>query len=225
VLAALDHPNIVRVHDINESDGLHFLVLEYVHGPTWKALVREHGPLDIPRAANYARQVAIGLAYGHEEVGLIHRDIKPSNLIVNPEGTVKIIDFGLAFFRDEECERSRAKVLSTPDFLAPEQLDENYQPDIRSDLYSLGASLYFLLGGQYLFPGGKSSEKRLYHLNRQPTPLRELRPDVPAGMVEIVERLLAKDPDERYTSPAEVAAVLKPWTRYEQTPIPEPVEV
>jgi serine/threonine protein kinase len=224
-LAGLDHPNIVRAFDIDQDGALHFLVMEYLDGPTLKALVRKCGPLAVGMAADYVRQVAKGLEYGHEAVGLIHRDIKPSNLLVNARGTVKILDFGLAYFYDEECERSRSRVFSTADYLAPEQLRDDYRPDVRSDLYSLGASFYFLLTGQNLFPGGDSSEKRLSHQLRQPTPIRDLRPDVPEALAAVVDRMLAKEPDERFASPAEVAAVLKPWTKYQLTDVPEPTAV
>lgn len=215
-LAALDHPNIVRAHDIDRDGDLHFLVMEYLQGATLQALVEHEGPLDVATAASFIKQAADGLEYAHRTAGIVHRDIKPSNLFLDLSRTLKILDLGLAYFLDEE-ENPREKVLSTPDYLAPEQLDEGYVADIRSDIYSLGATLYFLLTAQTLFPESALADKHRWHQTRQPVPVRELRPEVPAEVAAVLEQMLEKSPELRYRTPAEVGEVLAAWATEDTT--------
>jgi serine/threonine protein kinase len=219
-VAALDHPNIVRAHDIDQDGKLHFLVMEYVEGGSLQDIVSRFGALDINRAAHYMSQAAWGLEHAHE-AGLVHRDIKPGNLIVDRSGTVKILDMGLArFFHDDDnlSKRFDETVLGTSDYLAPEQtLDSNV--DIRADIYSLGATFYFCLTGQTIFGEGKTAQKLIWHQTRQPKPIRSLRPEVSEELAAVVDKMLAKDPAQRYQTPGEVCAALAPWT---SEPIPPP---
>jgi serine/threonine protein kinase len=222
-VAALDHPNIVRAHDIDHDGNLHFLVMEYVDGASLQEIVSRHGPLSVARAANYISQAAWGLQHAHE-AGLVHRDIKPGNILVDRSGTVKVLDMGLArFFHDDDnlSKRFDETVLGTSDYLAPEQtLDSNV--DIRADIYSLGATFYFCLTGQTLFGEGKVAQKLIWHQTRQPKPIRSLRPEVPEELAALIEqKMLAKDPAARFQRPAEVCAALAPWTA---EPIPPPPE-
>src|SRR5262249_44283524 len=156
-VAALDHPNIVRAYDIDQDENLHFLVMEYVDGANLQDLVKKSGPLDPVRAAHYIYASAIGLHHAHG-MGLIHRDIKPGNILVDRSGVVKILDMGLArFFHDEEdmlTKKYDENILGTADYLAPEQAVDSHSVDIRADIYSLGATFYFLLSGQPPFPEG-----------------------------------------------------------------------
>jgi serine/threonine protein kinase len=223
-VAALDDPNIVRAHDMDHEGNLHFIVLEYVDGTNLHDIVRRHGPLSIARAAHYIRQAAHGLQHAHE-AGLVHRDIKPGNLLLDRNGVIKILDLGLArFFHEPEDNLShdheRGNVLGTADFLAPEQVHDS-RVDIRADIYSLGGTFYFLLSGRSPFQEGTAAQKLMWHQTRRPKPIRALRPEVPEEMSRIVDKMLAKDPKERYQTPAEVALALAPWT---QTPIPPPPE-
>src|SRR5262249_40468605 len=149
-------------HDGN----LHFLVMEYVDGSSLRQIVKKHGPLSIPRAAHYIRQAATGLQHVHK-VGLVHRDIKPSNLLLDSKGTVKILDLGLArFFNDHHdtlTEKYDGKtILGTADYLSPEQGINSHDVDIRADIYSLGATFYFLLTGKTPFEGGPVTQKLLF---------------------------------------------------------------
>ncbi len=218
--AALDHPNIVRAYDLDEDETRHFLVMEYVEGALLGEVVRKGGPMSIGRACHYARQAAIGLQHIHE-AGLVHRDIKPDNLIVDRGGTVKILDLGLARFLNTSEEVLTKGILGTPDYVAPEQCQDSHHVDIRADIYSLGGTLYFLLTGSTPFGEGSVARKLLWHQTRPPRPVKLLRPEVPETLAQVVHKMLAKKPEERYPTPAEVARALTPWTKQ---PIPLPTE-
>ncbi len=146
--AALDHPNIVRTHDLDQDGDMPFLVMEYVNGRSFQEIVSARGPLPFERAANYVAQAALGLQHAHER-GLVHRDVKPSNVILDREGVVKLLDLGLArFFQDESDDLTQKyggnkNVLGTADYVAPEQALDSHGADIRADVYSLGCTFYF----------------------------------------------------------------------------------
>jgi serine/threonine-protein kinase len=170
---------------------------------------------------------------------MVHRDIKPSNLLVQPPagrdslegGTIKLVDFGLALLPsaegDDHLTPDRHIVLGTPDYLSPEQARDIQAVDIRSDLYSLGCTFYYLLAGQVPFPGGSPLDKLTRHANDQPVPVEELRPVVPPGVAAIVRRLMAKSPDDRFRTPEELADALTrfselhpvTWTAKPQHPL------
>ncbi len=224
-VAALDHPNIVRAYDIDQDDKLHFLVMEHVDGSSLQDIIKKAGPMDVFRACHYIRQAALGLQHAHETAGIVHRDIKPGNILVDRNGIVKILDMGLArFFHDEDdilTKKFEENVLGTADYLAPEQALDSHSVDIRADIYSLGATFYFCLTGRTPFAEGTVAQKLIWHQTRQPKPLRQLRPEVPEGVVAIIDKMMAKDANQRYPTPAAVADALAPWT---QTPIPPPPE-
>jgi eukaryotic-like serine/threonine-protein kinase len=211
--ARLNHPNVVLAHDAQEVNGRHFLVMEYVEGITLAELIRCNGPLPAGEIADYGRQAALGLEHAHAQ-GLIHRDIKPANLLIAGQ-VVKVADLGLARLDADGPLDSAAtevgQVLGTVDFLAPEQAADSRRADARSDLYSLGCTLYYGLTGEVPFPDGTRVEKLLRHRLEAPQPLEQLRPDVPVGLCAVVARLMAKQPADRYPSAAAVAAALSPW--------------
>lgn len=214
-LAALDHPNIVRAHDLERLGGLYMLAMEYVDGPNLNDLVADHGPRPVAQAAHYLAQAAQGLQHAHE-MGWVHRDIKPANLLVDAAGVVRVLDLGLAFlFGDDSGSPTRrydeGQVLGTADYLAPEQAIDSHAVDIRADIYSLGATLYYLLTGRPPFEASTVAQKLLCHQMKQPTPVRELRPEVPEGLDAVLTKMMAKKPDERYQTPADVAAALLPF--------------
>jgi serine/threonine protein kinase len=223
-VAALDHPNIVRAYDIDQDEGLHFLVMEYVDGTNLQDLVKKFGPLDVPRACHYVYGAAVGLQHAFE-LGLVHRDIKPGNILIDRSGVVKVLDMGLArFFNDDEDALTRKydeTVLGTADYLAPEQALDSHAVDIRADVYGLGGTFFYLLTGQPPFPEGTVAQKLLWHQTREPAALRALRPEVPAALAAVVAKMMAKDPADRYQTPAEVMAALASWV---QTPIPPPAD-
>ncbi len=232
--ARLSHVNIVAAHDAEQAGELHFLVMEYVDGVSLDRLVERRGPLPVPHACNYIRQAALGLQHASER-GMVHRDIKPHNLMVTRKGQVKILDFGLARFARETSQAeldldqnagrkkpaltAHGTVLGTPDYIAPEQADDPRKADIRADLYSLGCTLYFALSGRVPFPKGNAVEKLMQHSLERPTPLAELRPELPAELVHVVERLMAKDPGNRFQSPVEAVQALTPFAR-QQASVP-----
>ena len=201
--AALVHGNIVQIHEVACVDGIHFLAEEYVAGPSLKAWLLARGPLDAIQAISVLSQVGSALVKS-AQAGIVHRDIKPENLLVTPAGEVKVADFGLARVLEDDLELTQqGMALGTPLYMSPEQA-AGRPVDVRSDLYSLGASVYHLLAGQPPFTGPTSLAVALAHQREQPTPLAAFRPELPAGLGRIVEQLLAKRPEDRCGSPTDL---------------------
>jgi serine/threonine-protein kinase len=221
-VAALDHPNVVRLYDVGQDGGTHYLVMEYVEGRSLEAVLRQDGRLPLHQAVDYVMQVAAGLQHAHER-GIVHRDVKPANLLVDTTGTVKILDMGLARFHadaeDRLTERTGGGILGSPDYVAPEQA--SHQLDTRTDVYSLGATLYALLTGEPPFCGGSVAEKIAAHRTRPVVPPHRHDPSIPLGLSQVVVRTLEKDPADRYQTPAEVIEALAPFARQED-PRPRP---
>ncbi len=215
LLAGLEHPHIVQAHDAGTLGDVWFLAMELLAGLTLDRLLEQSGALPVGEACLYALQAAVGLQHAHEH-GLVHRDIKPSNLFLTAAG-VKLLDLGLA--RPQASSDggpagglTRTNTLmGTPDYLAPEQALDASRADARSDLYSLGCTLYFLLAGRPPFPGGTLAQKLLRHQQAVAVPVETLRPDVPPAVSALVRRLLAKDPGQRPAGAAEVASCLAPF--------------
>jgi serine/threonine protein kinase len=221
-VAKLDHPNIVRAHDVDQDDKVYFIVLEFVDGCNLHDFIRRNGPVSPIRAAHYIRQAALGLQHAHE-AGLVHRDIKPGNLLIDRQGTVKILDMGLARFFHEDTaafikEFEVGYIIGTGDYIAPEQIVDS-RVDIRADIYSLGGTMYYLLTGKSPFQEGTNAQKIIWHQVRHPKSLRAMRPDVPDELVKVFEKIVAKEPGRRFQSPKELADALEPFTR---GPIPAP---
>lgn len=211
--AKLDDPNIVRVYDIDNDAKTHYIVMEYVDGQDLHVLVRENGTLPYEKAADYIAQVARGLAHAHA-MGLVHRDIKPANCMVTRNEVVKLLDMGLARLIDDEASltlENNENVLGTADYLAPEQALNSHKADARADIYSLGCTLYFLLTGHPPFPEGTISERLLKHQVEQAPSIFKDRPDAPSTLITICNRMMAKKPDDRYQSAAEVEQRLAEW--------------
>jgi eukaryotic-like serine/threonine-protein kinase len=218
-IGRLDHPNIVRALDADEKDGYHFLVMELLDGLTISALVARTGRLPVAAACEVIRQAAMGMQYAHEQK-MVHRDIKPSNLLLTFDGTVKILDLGLALLRRpaplDERLTDLDEVMGTADYMSPEQGANCRDVDIRADIYSLGCTLYMLLSGAPPFAGlaHNSLYKKIESHTREPVPsLRKHRGDVSVEVVRIVERMLAKAPADRYATPKAVADALAPFAR------------
>lgn len=214
--AALVHPNIVRVFDLDRCGRFHYLVMEYVAGRDLSRTVQADGPLPFETAADYVAQAADGLAHVHAR-RMVHRDVKPSNLLVDADGRVRLSDFGVVkvgLDGDPSLTLDQGvHIIGTVDYLPPEQFLDGHGVDGRADLYSLGCTLYFLLTGHAPFPHGTQPQRIMSHQTAEPPSIHEDRPQTPAGLVEICNRLMAKRPEERYRTAAETAEVLREWRR------------
>jgi serine/threonine protein kinase len=213
-LARLQHPHIVHINDFDEHDGHLVLLMEYIEGESLAGLVEREGPLQPIQAAQLIRDVALGLEQVHA-AGLVHRDIKPSHLMKDQHGLVKILDFGLARFLDDQAgsltlQFDSDRVLGSVEYQAPEQLVNSHDVDIRADLYGLGGTFYFLLTGRA--PFSRAALLRLANgVVTHPQPLWQLRPDVPRELTAAVERMMAHHRGERFQTPREVIDVLEEW--------------
>ena len=220
----LDHHAIIRTHEVGEAVGMygnvHYMVMDLVRGVGIDEFVSLGGPIEWPVACHIAQHIAAGLQHAHRK-GLVHRDMKPANVLVDEKGNAHILDFGLSLASKSVLgdEYSLSMIfgqdcLGTADYIAPEQARDSFQVDRRADLYSLGATLYFMLTGQVLFPDKKGRSAKLEaHWHEQPKPIRQLKPDVPVEVEQIVQKLLAKDPNQRYSTAREVALVLRPFAK------------
>ena len=226
LVGRLDHPNIVRALDAEEIGRDPCIVMEYVPGQDLEQLLLARGPFPPEEVVRYATQVALGLAHAHER-GVIHRDIKPSNLLLGDDGRLRILDLGLGTLMDDR-DPDRGSVatcdgmaIGTADYMSPEQAVGRNAPDGRSDLYSLGCVMYYLLTGRVPFPGDSQIECMASRIKGRPTSLMELRPGLPPGLVGVVDRLMANRREDRYATGAEVAEVLQHLGECETSP-PDP---
>ncbi|MFO0813025.1 MAG: serine/threonine-protein kinase [Gemmatales bacterium] len=219
-IAALNHPNVVRAFDLDHEGNLHYLVTEYVDGCNLQDFIKKNGAMAPERAANYIAQAAAGLQH-IQEAELVHRDIKPGNLLLDRSGVVKLLDLGLARFSDIERqdnltqEFDDGRVLGTADYIAPEQGIKGSDVDIRADIYSLGATFYFMLKGEAPFEGASVTQKLLFHQIKDPPPLPE---SVPADIAQLVKDMMAKKPADRVQTPAEVVERLLPYATVQVPP-------
>lgn len=212
--ARLKHPNIVAALDAERIGNQLMLAMEFVDGVALDEYVARSGPLTLHQTVDILRQTALGLAHAHHQ-GMIHRDIKPHNLMLTTTGEVKIVDFGLARWHAQSPEAlasgaqtAGGMILGTPDFMAPEQIRDPRSADIRSDIYSLGCTAYFLLTGKPPFVAESIIERLSAHLHAEPTPITSQRPDVSPGLAAILRRMLAKQPADRFQAPQELIAAL-----------------
>ena len=208
--AMLAHPNIVTAFDADQTGDTTLLAMEYIDGVSLADELRRHGPLPVAAACDAVRQAALGLQHAHER-GLVHRDVKPQNLMRTADGVVKVLDFGLAVLADVNRAGGLTDgtvIMGTPDYIAPEQAEDARTADVRSDIYSLGCTLYHLLTGRVPFGGDSVLRKLDAHRSSEPESVRKLRPEVNAALAAVVAKMMAKQPANRYQTPGEVAAVL-----------------
>ncbi|QDU15061.1 Serine/threonine-protein kinase PknB [Gimesia maris] len=212
--AKLSHPNVVTAHDADEAKGIHYLVMEYVDGTDLGAFIKKQGVLPVGQALDYILQAAKGLEYAHEE-GIIHRDIKPSNMLLDKKGNVKILDMGLARIDDVDGKNSitaltnSGSVMGTVDYMSPEQAQSTHTADNRSDIYSLGCSLYYLLTGDSVY-GGQTIVNRIMAHRDQPIPsLCSSQIHVPSDVDALYQKMIAKQPEDRFQSMSEVISAIE----------------
>ncbi len=209
--AAVAHPNIVATYDTGEDDGVAYIVMELVEGATLRQAIDLHGALPPARAADIAAQVADALAAAHSR-GLIHRDVKPSNVLVQLDGRVKVTDFGIAKAADQAADEltRTGNVLGTARYLAPEQV-EGHPVDERSDVYSLGLVLYEMLAGRSAFGADTELATAVARLTSTPPRIIDARPDIAPGLAHVVDRALAREPDDRWPTAAAMRDALTPF--------------
>jgi serine/threonine protein kinase len=234
----LSHPNIIKTYDAQQDGAISYLAMELVEGMDLERFVREVGPLAVDQACDYIRQAAQGLQHAHQ-MGLVHRDVKPANLfLLHPplppppghparrggEPVVKVIDWGLARCATEQnptagavpsstgLDVEKGQLIGTADYIAPEQAHDPTLVDIRADIYSLGCTLYYLLAGQPPFHGCSLMQKLLQHQEAEPPSLQHLRPDVPPELEGLIQRMMAKKPEDRFPIPLMVVTPLRRFT-------------
>jgi serine/threonine protein kinase len=211
--AALNHPNIVRLHDVGQQGTINYLIMELVEGSTLENLLVKGGPITPSRAVGYIAQAAAGLQHAHES-GFVHRDIKPCNLMLGNDGTIKILDMGLArsFASSDKLteQLDSGAILGTSDYISPEQAIGGSEVDIRADIYSLGVTFFALVTGKPPF-SGTTPQKLMQHQMKTAPILTELDPTFPEGLAKVVAKMLSKKPSQRYQTPADVIAALAPW--------------
>ncbi len=209
--AQLQHENLVRIYDFGESNGRYYLVMEYIEGKTIGAMIAEGGPIPAQAAVKLVRQVALGLEHAHRK-GLIHRDVNPYNIMVTHDGTAKLADLGLAIdLADDDHVTREGATVGTFDYVAPEQARHSHAADIRSDIYSLGCSIYHMLTGHVPFPTPSLPEKLYAHQTLEPKPMEGEAPGIPPALARVVARMMRKDPQERFATPLEVSQALEPF--------------
>lgn len=203
--AGLSHPNIVNVYDVGDDSGLHYIVMELVEGITLKRFIERKGKLEVKEAIGIAIQIAQGMEAAHDN-HIIHRDIKPQNIIISKEGKVKVTDFGIAKATTSNTITSNA--MGSVHYLSPEQARGGYS-DEKSDIYSLGVTIYEMLSGKVPFAGDNTVSVALLHIQAEATPLREIDPTIPISVDKIVQKCMQKRPERRYHTASELIADLK----------------
>ncbi len=211
----VSHPHLAWTYETGQRRGVYYIAMEFIPGKTLSRLVHDEGPLRLQRAARLIAEAATGLEHAHN-VGLVHRDLKPSNIMVTPHDHAKVLDLGLALIHGETVEDpavvgGQGYIVGTMDYIAPEQTTDAAAVDARSDIYSLGCTLYFALCGQPPFPGGTNKDKIRRHRHEEPWALEQVRPEVPPDFAAMVRRMMAKDPAKRYPSAIAVAEDLRAW--------------
>ncbi len=202
MVAQLSHPNIVRVYDVGFSDKLQFMVMEYIDGITLKEYIENEKILTWKDSVHFIIQVLRALQHAHDK-GIVHRDIKPQNIMLFTDGTIKVMDFGIAKSAKEQAYTATDQAIGTVYYISPEQA-RGGAVDEKSDIYSVGVMLYEMLTGQKPFDADKPVSIAVMHMNNTPKRPRAINPDIPAGLEEIILRAMEKDPENRYQTAADM---------------------
>lgn len=206
VIAVLDHPNIVKVYDVNFTGAEQYIVMEYIDGITLKQYITHQGHLRWKDSVHFVTQILRALSHAHER-GVIHRDIKSQNIMLLRDGTIKVMDFGIARFAREDIRTMDDKAIGSVHYISPEQACGE-ESDEKSDIYSVGVLLYEMLTGRVPFDGETPEQVAMKHIHQKPIPISKLQPDVPTDLCEIVEKAMQKDKNLRYRSAAEMLAAI-----------------
>ena len=231
LIGRLDHPNVVRAFDADQVGDLLYIVMEYVAGRSLDRVIEYRGPLPAVEVVDYMAQAALGLAHAHER-GIVHRDVKPPNLLVSEEGQIKVLDLGLSALMEADSEASFAtadgRIVGTVHYMSPEQAVA-LNIDGRSDLFSLGCTMYQLLSGRLPFPGETVAECLALRIKGHPTPITDFCPDLSPRLIELLSKLMARRPEDRFQTAAEAAEALQALadqeagSRSAPRPTPRPV--
>ena len=210
--ARLENQYIVTAYDADESEGTHFLVMQFIDGENLSSIVKHYGSMNLDDALNCMIQIATGMSYAHER-GIIHRDIKPSNLLLDTEGIIKILDLGLARILDNSNEQTdisnTGNLMGTVDYIAPEQALNTKNADARSDIYSMGITFWFLLTGKPTYMGDSVVAKLLAHRDQEIPKLSHEMEDIPEEIDALFQKMVAKDPEDRFQTASEVIHTIK----------------
>ena len=225
IIGRLDHPNVVRALDADEHSGSPYIVMEYLEGEDLEQVFVRRGPLPPDEVIRYMAQAARGLAHAHEK-GVIHRDVKPTNLFLVNTGVVKVLDLGLgdligpAEQSGDGFDTDEGVVVGTTDFMSPELVNQQ-AVDARTDLFSLGCTMYRLLTGEFAYTGLTREDRLIKRFREQPVPITDVRPDLPRRLVKVVDRVLAVRPEDRFGSASELAEALE--ALLPSALVPEPI--
>lgn len=208
ILLNLNDAHIVRISDYGDESTMHYIIMDYIDGQNLKYHMYNGGPFDLARALNYTHQIAEGLDAAYKQ-GVVHRDIKPQNILVNAHDVVKITDFGLARGRETVTLTQSNVFMGTAYYISPEQAESGRSADTRSDLYSVAAVLFEMLAGRPPYEGDTAVDIVIKHMNEKVPSLCRLRPDLPIELDHFIQKAMAKQPADRYTTPQEFIAALE----------------
>jgi eukaryotic-like serine/threonine-protein kinase len=224
LIGRLDHANVIRAFDADQVGDLLYIVMEYVPGRSLDHVIEDRGPLPAAEVVDYMTQAALGLAHAHER-GIVHRDVKPPNLLLSNEGQIKVLDLGLSALMEADSEASYAtaagRIVGTVNYMSPEQAIA-HNLDGRSDIYSLGCTMYELLTARLPFPGETIAECLALRIEGRFTPITDLRPDLSPRLVQVLERLMARRPGDRFQTAAEAADALQSLSSQTVSALPKP---
>ena len=210
--ALLSHPNIVTIYQAGQAGDTFYMAMELLPGCNLAEYLEQRGRLTVAEACEYVREAALGLQHAHER-GLVHRDIKPANLLRTDAGQIKVLDLGLALVLEAtSLTKHSGATMGTIDYMAPEQVTDAHKVDIRADVYSLGCTLYHLLAGKVPFDNVHPGARLLTRQQQNPQLIEQHRPDAPAALGAVVRRMMARRPEDRFQTPADVAEALLPFT-------------
>ena len=211
-ISILSHPNIVKVYDVSVTDKLQYIVMEYVDGITLKEYLKQRGgALTWKETVHFATQILSALQHAHSK-GIIHRDVKPQNIMLLADGSIKMMDFGIARFSRAQSQTVSDTAIGSVHYISPEQA-KGERTDARTDIYSVGVMLYEMLSGRLPFDGDGAVSIAIMQISEKPKPLAEIAPQTPAGLRQITEKAMEKDPDKRYQSAQEMLAAIEEFKR------------
>jgi pSer/pThr/pTyr-binding forkhead associated (FHA) protein len=205
------HPNVIRIYDAGESEGVYYVAMEYIAGKEVGTIIQQYGHLSVATALQIGIQITAALQYAYER-SIIHRDIKPRNIMVTRRGVAKLVDFGLAkrLYRPmQSVVTMPGEAVGTLAYMPPEQIDDAVHADHRSDIYSLGASLYHMLSGKHPFDEGSFAEFVTAVMEKSPTPVHEIKSTIPPELSQLIATAMEKDPDARHQTPAHFGNALR----------------